>query len=403
MVTTSVAATERREGDVCETAAGARVLMISRTRYSLPPTPSVRRKFDAIAERGIVVRVLACTRAGSALRDPVFHLVASYRPALLDGPLFYASLPLRIARELRTFNPDLVVVQGVHETVAALLARKLAGVPAKVVLDVQGNWRAATRLYGSGMRRLLNPLNDAFGRVAVRRADAVRTIGPYTSRLVRELGVEPAVSFPTYVDRASFVARAPLPLPRRHQILFVGVLERYKGIDTLLDAWPRIAAELPDARLRIIGTGSRARSVAASIRDPSLRVRWTPALSSAEVAQALDESTALVIPSRMEGMGRVVIEAFARARPVIGTRAGGIVDLVEDGRNGLLVQPGDATQLAAAILRLLRDNDLAERLGGAALESTQGLLLEPHEWAERFAALVQSVAGPTSRSGAVAR
>ena len=123
-------------------------------------------------------------------------------------------------------------------------------------------------------------------------------------------------------------------------MLFVGVLERYKGIDTLLEAWRQIAQDLPEARLRIVGTGRRARAVAPMAGDPRFRVRWTPALSSTEIAKALDESTVLVLPSRMEGMGRVIIEAFARGRAVVGARAGGIVDLVDDERNGILVDPG---------------------------------------------------------------
>jgi glycosyltransferase involved in cell wall biosynthesis len=365
--------------------------MVSRARYTLPLAAPFQRKFDSLIESGLDLRVLACTRANTPAADELVRLAPTRSPKLFDGLLFYASLPTLIAREIRGFHPEVIVVQGVHEAVAALIARTLTRSPAKVILDLQGNWRAATRLYGSPARRLLNPLSDGLGRIAVRHADAVRTIGPYTTTLVRELGVEPRASFPTYVDRTSFVAHAPLSLPPRPQALFVGVLERYKGIDTLLDAWPIVAREIPEARLRIVGTGSRARSVAAAIRDPSLHVRWTPELSGAEIAEALDESTLLVLPSRMEGMGRVVIEAFARARPVVGTRSGGIVDLVDDGRTGLLVEPGDRVELADALIRLLDDRDLAERLGAAALRSTEGWLLEPEQWAERFLELVKAV------------
>jgi glycosyltransferase involved in cell wall biosynthesis len=74
----------------------------------------------------------------------------------------------------------------------------------------------------------------------------------------------------------------------------------------------------------------------------------------------------LVLPSRSEGMGRVVVEAFCRGRPVIGTRVGGIPDLVHDGRNGLLVDPDDTQALADAIVHVLADPALASRLAARA-------------------------------------
>ena len=77
----------------------------------------------------------------------------------------------------------------------------------------------------------------------------------------------------------------------------------------------------------------------------------------------------LVLPSRSEGMGRVLVEAFCRGRAVIGTRAGSIPDLVEDGVSGVLVPPDDANALADAIARVLADRSLPERLGAGAREA----------------------------------
>ena len=82
------------------------------------------------------------------------------------------------------------------------------------------------------------------------------------------------------------------------------------------------------------------------------------------VARALDDATTLVLPSRSEGMGRVLVEAFCRGRPAVASRVGGIVDLVRDGENGLLVPPQDPQALADALLRVLSDAAVAERPGG---------------------------------------
>jgi glycosyltransferase involved in cell wall biosynthesis len=111
-------------------------------------------------------------------------------------------------------------------------------------------------------------------------------------------------------------------------------------------------------------------------------------LTSDEIAAALDASWVLVLPSRSEGMGRILVEAFCRGRAVIGTRAGSIPDLVEDGVAGVLVEPDDADLLAEAIVRVLSDRALAERLGEGARASAAPWLQTPEEYARRMRELV---------------
>jgi glycosyltransferase involved in cell wall biosynthesis len=258
----------------------------------------------------------------------------------------------------------------------------------RVITDVQGDWRTATRLYGSPARALLRPLADGVATSALRRADAVRTISPFTTRLVRELGIEPAGSYPTFVDLDAFTRKEPVPSPAEPVALFVGVLEPYKNIDGLAAVWPQVIARVPAARLHVVGKGSRAAVVEAlTAREPS--VGWSRELDAAGVAQALDEATLLVLPSRSEGMGRVVIEAFARARPVVGTRVGGIADLVEHDATGLLVPAGDAAALTDALAALLADRDRAAELGRRGRESVEPWLQTPEEFAARTRALVE--------------
>jgi len=117
-------------------------------------------------------------------------------------------------------------------------------------------------------------------------------------------------------------------------------------------------------------------------------VTWEPELAPEEVAAELDAATCLVLPSRREGMGRVVVEAFCRGRAVIGTRGGGIEDLVADGENGLLVPPNDADRLAAALVNVLSNPELAERLGFAARLGSEQWYASPPEYATRLRALV---------------
>jgi len=351
-----------------------RVLLVGRTRYRLPLNESLRRKFDALAEE-VEPRVLASS-ADSSRGDETFTLVP--RLPVLDGAAFWVLLPLRVAHQLRRRPADAVLAQSPYDAAAALAGRALARSRARLIVDVHGDWRTATRLYGSPLRRLLSPLADRLSVAALRRADAVRVVSDYTERLVREVGVDPAGSFPAFMDLDPFLAEPPAPLPDRPQALFVGVLERYKGIDVLADAW-QLAR--PAATLRIVGSGSRASIV------EGLGVQWDRSLALEEVARALDESTVLVLPSRSEGMGRVVVEAQCRGRPVIGSRVGGIPDLVRDGENGLLVEPEDPEALAQALVRVLSDRELAARLGAEARASVR--LGSPENWATELRLLLE--------------
>ena len=362
-----------------------RVLFVSR-RVQLPLSPSLARKWDAVG-RELDFRVLA----GGNGHDEHFHLARTL-PAL-DGPAFFAALPVRIARELRSFRPHAVLAQGAHEAAAALAARRLARVDTAVIADMHGDWRAPTRLYGSRLRTALNPLADRVALTGLRHADGIRTITGYTTSLVRELGLEPADEFPAYMDFDSFLQEPPKPLPEHPQALFVGVLERYKNVDGLADAWRLAAPRVPDAQLRLVGNGTLRSVVEQLVRNVPGRTSWDERLTQPEVSRALDGATALVLPSRSEGMGRVVVEAFCRARPVVGARVGGIPDLVEDARNGLLVEPGDTQTLADALVRILTDTALVERLSKGAHASAGFWTSSAEEFASRVRALVERIAG----------
>ncbi len=360
-----------------------RVLIVGRSRYRLPLEPNLRRKFDALTAE-LDVRVLASAREGSATHDEIFRLVPPRET--LDGPRFWAELPFRVWHELEAFKPDAVLVQSPYEAMAVLVARR--GEP--VILEIHGDWRTATRLYGSEARQALAPAADRIALEAVRRVDAVRTISSYTTGLVRAAGVEPAATFPAFMDLDPFLGPVA-PVPAQPAPLFVGVLERYKDIDGLAEAWRLAAPRLPGVTLRIVGTGSRADVVERLVGDLPGRVEWTPSVPNDEIAALLDAATVLVLPSRSEGLGRIVVEALCRGRPVVATRVGGITDLVRDGENGLLVEPRVPAALADALVRVLTDSELVERLAAAARPSVEPWISTPEDYARRTRELVEQV------------
>jgi glycosyltransferase involved in cell wall biosynthesis len=188
--------------------------------------------------------------------------------------------------------------------------------------------------------------------------------------------------FPAFMDLEPFAA-PPKPLPEEPVALFIGVLEPYKNIDGLAEAW-RLAR--PKAELRIVGKGTRTDVVSSLVREGL--ATWQPELSTDEILRALDEASVLILPSRSEGMGRVVIEAQLRGRPVLGSNVGGIPDLVTDGVNGKLFAP--EPRAIAAALAVLDDPTELARLAANARAAGERWLVSPDEYAERMQALVDA-------------
>ena len=363
--------------------------MVGRTRYRLPLDASLTRKFDALEER-LDLRVLASAPRGAAGGDGTFSLQRGTPVPALDGPLFYGTLPLRIARELRRRPADAILAQSPYEALAAFAGRRLARSDAAVVVEIHGDWRTWSRLYGSPARAVVAPLADRAALVAIRRADAVRTLSSFTSSIVQDAGVEPAGTFTTYTELTAFSEPPVAPLPDRPVALFVGVLERYKNLHALADAWRLAAPRVPEATFRMVGDGRHRDVVEALLRDLPGRVTWERRLETADLVRALDDAWVLLLASRSEGTPRVVLEALCRGRAVVGARAGGIPDVVHDGETGLLVDPDRPAEIADALVRILSDRALAERLGAAGQARSSEWTYTADDYADRVVELVGS-------------
>jgi len=366
-----------------------RVLMVGRTRYRLPLDGSLARKFDALEER-LDLRVLASAPHGATAGDETFSLQRGTRVRALDGPLFYGALPVRIARELRRQRTDAILAQSPYEALAAFAGRSLARSDAAVVVEIHGDWRTWSRLYGSPGRAVVAPLADRAALVAVRRADAVRTLSSFTSSIVQDAGVEPAGTFTTYTELTAFSEPPVAPLPERPVALFVGVLERYKNVHAIADAWRLAAPRVPDSMLRMVGDGRHRDVAEALLADLPGQLMWERRLETPELVRALDDAWLLLLASRSEGTPRVVLEALCRGRAVVGARAGGIPDVVSDGETGLLVDPDRPGEIAEALVRILTDRSLAERLGAGGHARSSEWTYTADEYADRVVELVGS-------------
>ncbi|NOZ95653.1 MAG: glycosyltransferase family 4 protein [Acidobacteria bacterium] len=153
-------------------------------------------------------------------------------------------------------------------------------------------------------------------------------------------------------------------------LLFVGRLAPEKGADLAIAAMPVLAAADPDLRLVLAGDGSERDRLQGQARRIGVgdRVRFLGWQPPARIQELLSSAAMLLMPSRTEGLGIAAIEAAARCRPVIASRAGGIPEVVLDGVTGLLVEPENPRALANAVMGLLDDPALAARMGQAAFD-----------------------------------
>lgn len=344
-----------------------RVVFLGKTRYPKPLSADLERKFDLIARHVeptfIGVGSAGVSKVGGA-RVVRFPQLLSPLGSLLFyslGPML--ALILAIAR-----RPAVIVAQSPLEGFGVVLLKGLlpARFRPRLVIEVHGDWRTATTLYGGAWRRPATPFVNRMAQRALRRADRVRVVSDYARRLVRGSGYEGEIDqFVAFSDFELFSEEPSVALPAEAHVAFVGSLQRYKAVDVLIEAWGLVAQQIPSARLSIAGVGPLRRELIDRVRTLEIDelVNFLGSVSRPEVLRLLDQSCCLVLPSRSEGLGRVILEAMARSRPVVATRVGGISEIVEDGRTGLLVPPEDPHQLSSALVSILRNRDLCKSMG----------------------------------------
>ncbi len=160
----------------------------------------------------------------------------------------------------------------------------------------------------------------------------------------------------------------PREFPAGRVILTVGrwlATERYKGMDTLITALPRLLTRWPEVQLVLVGTGDD-RAWLEDLAEKNgvhRHVHFLPGLSYSELAACYSACEIFALPSRGEGFGLVYLEAMACGKPVIGGSHGGAPEIIEDGVTGYLVPHGDPIHLATSIETLLADPAHAKEMG----------------------------------------
>lgn len=164
------------------------------------------------------------------------------------------------------------------------------------------------------------------------------------------------------------------------EVLFVGFPFKLKGVDVLINAYKQVASRYPEWKLKILGWYPNPVELYKTI-DGHPQIYHHPPVRHDEMPEHMGSCAILVLPSRSEAMGRVLLEAMASEKPRIGSNVEGIPTVIDDGVDGFLVKPGDINDLAEKLDRLMGDPNLRKRMGQAGKERvsrefTQEIYLE---------------------------
>lgn len=370
------------------------VCWISSARYSQPLDAASARKWQLMAGlRGYEIRIIGFATSARPRRfreHAHFYLLPQLPSSLLRYLTIFSLGPLLLTAIALRHRGALIVAQSPYEGAIGALAAALAGLLGrrpKLIIENHNNFEEDVFLQRTiPLKRLYHAVMLASARFAFRHADALRVISSSTAARARIYAPDsPQVRFMTFSDTDVFQGmKRRLPLDVAVDIVYAGVLIPRKGVHHLLNAFA--ALDHPSAQLRLVG-GAENIAYAEALQQQATalgiggRVHFAGAVSQHELAACFGAARVMVLPSLSEGLGRVVVEAMLLGTPVIGSRVGGIPDLVDDGENGFLVAPGNEAELTAALRRIYEDDVAA--LGENARAFAEGFF-SPRKYVEGY-------------------
>ncbi len=268
----------------------------------------------------------------------------------------------QLARVFGAVKPDVIHAHDPHAVALVQMAMKMPGAFVTRPLVVASR-RVDFHLQKNAFSRWKNGRVDVWIAASQVIAGMLEKDGIPTNRIQV---VHEGVSI-SKIDRVDNVdAHAAFFLPHNAPVIGnVAALVPHKGQTHLIAAAARVIRDVPDARFVILGEGELREALERQIKELGLERHVILAGFRPEVIGLIKSFDIFVMSSLTEGLGTSILDAMACAKPVIGTRAGGIPEAVRDEDTGLLVPPHDEAALAAAIVRLLRDPVLAARLGAS--------------------------------------
>ena len=367
----------------------------------------ILRLASALTDADVAVRVIAPSGSGMAAVERVGRVEVvrfRYAPRRLETLAYAGNMASQVRdswsaraalaglllselavtiRHVRSFTPDLIHAHWWFPNgLVGDLTRRITRTP--VVTTFHGTDIRLARAY---------PASRGVFRGVVRRSVAVTAVSRWLADEAHDMsGVMPIVA-PMPADTHALTA--PRGTVRADRLLFVGRLTVQKGVDLLLEALAGLPSEI---ELDVVGDGderARLESLAQSL-GVSDRVTWHGAKPGHALAAYYRAAAAVIVPSVDEGLGLVAVEAHLCETPVVAFASGGLIDVVEDGVTGILVQRREPATLAAAVTSLLARPDRGAALGRAGREWALSRF-DPAVVARRYIDIYQDALGRSHR------
>ena len=294
----------------------------------------------------------------------------------------------RLSRVVRSLQPDIVHAHDAHGTAMASLALSMAtSAPAPALI--------VSRRVDFHLRK------NSFARWKHRQIDCFIAASDAVHQILLADGVPPdrVVTVHEGIDLEHVLAAPAINVHQEfwlpHHAPVVGnvaALVPHKGHRHLIEAAHLVVRQIPDARFIILGEGELREQLERQVRDYRLEKHVLLPGFRPDVLGCIKGFDLFVMSSVTEGLGTSVLDAMACSRAVVATRAGGLPEIVEEGRTGMLVDPHDHAGMAREIVHLLTDQELRRRMGEAGLEKV-GRLFTVERMVAATAAVYERVAG----------
>jgi glycosyltransferase involved in cell wall biosynthesis len=271
---------------------------------------------------------------------------------------------------LKAERADILCCHGYKANLVGRIAARWTGIP---VVAVARGWTGENfkiRLYEAWDRRGLRKM-DRIVCVSGDQAKEAQRCGANN----RQISViRNSISCERFSENRLAARRKLLAMLPREPQLIVGAAGRLsieKGFDVLIHAARELCRNHSGVAFVVFGEGNRRACLQQMIKEYGLQDRFVLPGYRRDLDELMPGFDVFVLPSHTEGLPNVVLEAFAAGVPVVATRAGGTPEVIEEGKNGLLITPGDRTELAAAIAELLASPERRRTMGAAGRARVQ--------------------------------
>jgi glycosyltransferase involved in cell wall biosynthesis len=296
-------------------------------------------------------------------------------------------------RTFKRVQPQIVQTQALHANLLARIAAKMAGVPCVIstensLPDIETN--PIRRVLNAPLHLLNNILDRVTDRIVV-VSEQLKKLKTFKDAAQKIDMIPPPFNVETFEAAQSKLGKArPLSNPKQTTIGVVGRLSPEKGHRYLIAAMPKILTYAPNTRLKIVGAGP----LESELKRLAMRLQVSDGVTfdgyKKDIFVEMAEMDILFVPSLSDAFPIVVLEGMAMGIPVVGTRVGGIPEIIRDRETGLLVAPRDSSALAEAFKYLRFSPDEGLRMGQRGRERVLSIY-HPSQFVARHEKLYEQV------------